>query len=178
MSMARRTQAWVVCVGVFAALVLSNPSAGFCHDASWHKRRGDQALTQGDFSRAIEEYQGALAFNPQSTATYFNLAIAYYSSGDVRGAAAALERLLERDPHDVEALYNLGCLYLYQWETKKARAAFQHAKQCSDGDSTFTPLLESGLAFLDELDHRDLFSRSEILQALSHEYVLPLLLLQ
>jgi Flp pilus assembly protein TadD len=165
-----------------STLVLSNPLVGFCQQASrvesseqaaLHKRRGDEALSQAEFSRSIAEYHAALALNPQSTATYFNLAIAYYSNGEIREAAAALEQLLERNPHDAEAAYNLGCLYLYQQDTKKARTTFQHAKQCSNGDPTFVPLIDGGLAFLDELHNADLFSRSEILVLLSQEHLAP-----
>ncbi len=150
------------------AICFSSPELGWCQivrgrsapeQALLRKLTGDCYLSQGKISRSIEEYKKALLLNSHSTATYFNLAIAYYAQRNLEGATSALEELLKINEQDVEAWYNLACLNLYQQDTEKAKLHFEKAKLCCDCNSKFVPLIMQGLEFLNELKnsgHQDL----------------------
>lgn len=115
------------------------------------KQKGLSYLQSGKHELAINEYEKAIAFDSKSTATYFNLAIAYYGVRNIEGATQALERLIEIEPNDVEALYNLACLKLYKQDCKKAKIYFEKARECCAKNPEFEPLITKGLEFLDRL---------------------------
>lgn len=127
------------------------PGTAYCQAAD-HKAAADRLLARGRAERAALEYRKALALHPASTAAYFNLAIAEYQLKNLDGAAWALERLLEIDSEDVEALYNLGCLELYRQDLQKAEIYFKKAREYCERDPRFFPLIDQGLGFLDELE--------------------------
>ena len=113
-------------------------------------------LKEEKFTLAIENYEKAAQCDPAlSTATYFNLAIAYYATRNMSGAIASLEKLIAIDPADVEAQYNLACLRLYKGDTKKAKLHFEQARNCCDRDPKFRPFIDKGLKFLDQLKKAD-----------------------
>ncbi len=120
--------------------------------AADHKTAADRLLQRGHPDQAMAEYHRSLALEAQSPATYFNLAIAAYSIRNLDQAAWALEKLLELDPQDVEALYNLGCLELYRQDLRKARTYLERARGCCNRDRRFAPLIDRGLGFVDELE--------------------------
>ena len=145
---------------LFALMVLFNAPTSWGEtadspEAVRHKISGDQYLREGKLSLAVADYNKAVSLNPHSTATYFNLAIALYAEKDVAGAASALQNILEIDPSDVEALYNLACLKLYLKHIQEAKNYFQKAKSCCQHDSHFRPLIEQGLGYLNELTAMD-----------------------
>lgn len=116
---------------------------------------GDQYLKAGEVTLAIREYKRAVVINPASTATYFNLAIAYYQDKNIEGAISALEKIAELNPLDVEAQYNLACLWLYQKDLNRAKSHFEKAKACCDGNPEFATLTRQGLEYLDEIQKMD-----------------------
>src|SRR3990167_1680329 len=77
------------------------------------KASADQLLKNGKILAAIKDYRKAIRLDSTNTALYFNLAIAHYSNHDMKNSALVLEKLVELDPSDTEALYNLGCVKLY-----------------------------------------------------------------
>ncbi len=145
-------------LGLISTFYVQN---GFCNDSVipgkyfGHKLAGDQYLQSEKFNSAVSEYENALRVNPKSTATYFNLAIASYLNGDLRGAVSALEKLLKLDPADVEAHYNLGCLKLILQDLNGSKASFEKAKLCRGQNPAFSPLVSQGLEFLDEFTKLD-----------------------
>ncbi len=115
------------------------------------KQNGLSYLQSGKYELAIQEYEKAIKLDSKSTATYFNLAIAYYGVRNIEGATQALERLIEIEPNDVETLYNLACLKLYKQDYKKAKVNFEKARECCAKNPEFEPLITKGLEFLDHL---------------------------
>lgn len=116
-----------------------------------HKITGDYLLKTGQPVLAAHEYRKALNLNSQASDIYFNLAIACYANRDLGGAIAALESLTILEPADIEAFYNLGCLYLYDERIEQAKKYFKKAKSISSNDSLFVPLIAQGLEFAEEL---------------------------
>ena len=146
-------------IGLIVAGLTLSPQLGWCSkpapEALQYKVSGDRYLKDGEIAPAIQEYQKAVAINPKSTATYFNLAIAYYLDKDMVGAISALEKIVELNPLDVEAQYNLACLWLYQKDLNKAKYHFEKAKACCDGLPRFASLTHQGLEYVNELKSID-----------------------
>jgi tetratricopeptide (TPR) repeat protein len=138
------------------AVLLLNAQSAWCAKVSDSRRAleykvsGDLSLKSGDALRAIAEYQKAIELNPHSTATLFNLAIAYYSIRDIDGTISTLKKILAIDPADVEVNYNLACLLLYQGNLKDAQLHFEKTKACCDGNPKFGALASQGLEYLNE----------------------------
>lgn len=135
------------------------PSSGWTKtlraSAQDHKILGDHYLRNGKTSSAISEYQKALRINPNSEATYFNLAIAFYTERNMDSAISALGEVLKLNPADIEAQYNLACLKLYQRKIDNAKIHFEKAKECCPQNSSFIPLIQQGLDFVNDLEKTD-----------------------
>jgi cytochrome c-type biogenesis protein CcmH/NrfG len=88
---------------------------------------GAVLLRAGTYAKAAEQYRGALAASPDETAAQIGLAAALRGESNgkdaklIDEARTLLEKVLERDPHNISALFNMGIL---QAETlKKPEAA-------------------------------------------------------
>ena len=74
-------------------------------------------LRAGAYAKAAEQYKSALAAAPDETAAQIGLAAALRGESDgkdaklLEEAQALLEKVLERDPHNVAAHFNMGVLY-------------------------------------------------------------------
>jgi tetratricopeptide (TPR) repeat protein len=150
---------YAIWIGLVVTGLVLSPQLGWCKASGagfeHHKVSGDRYLKAGEIASAIQEYQKAVAINPKSTATHFNLAIAYYLDKDMVGAISALEKIVELNPLDVEAQYNLACLWLYQKDLNKAKYHFEKAKACCDGLPRFASLTRQGLEYVNELHSID-----------------------
>lgn len=77
---------------------------------------GAVLLKAGAYGKAVEQLRSALAAAPEDTAAQIGLAAALrgHSEGKnakmLEEAKGILERVVERDPHNVSALFNLGVL--------------------------------------------------------------------
>ncbi len=156
---------WITGLGL-VALILGVSSPAYSQNAGsiskegvLHKLTADRYLKNGDAASAISEYQKAVTLNPHSTATLFNLAIAYYSIQNIEGATSTLEKILAIDPSDVEAEYNLACLLLYQGNLKDAQLHFEKTKSCCDANPQFGSLASQGLEYLNEFKSLNSSSR-------------------
>lgn len=127
----------------------ANPVARAVSQAS-----ADKLLLEGKISLAIQEYESALKIHP-TPALYFNLAIAYYQTKRLSDAIAALEALLKMAGEDVEARYNLGCLWLYKGDFEKAAFEFQKALSCCAEAPEFAPLIRQGLKLSGQIKKAD-----------------------
>ena len=150
--------------GLLSALA---PASAFSGSEA-HRTAGNRCLEQGRTAAAISEYREALAADPSSTAVYFDLAIAYHSLSRTQEAASALEKLVELDPRDVEAYYNLGCLALYRGELGQAKLFFIKARTCRDRDPDFAPLVDQGLEFVDLISEKDPVTQKVILYSIQN----------
>jgi tetratricopeptide (TPR) repeat protein len=136
-----------------------------------YKKRGDQFLQVKKTTLAIAQYHKALEINPRSTSTYFNLAIAYYEERSLDKAIQALEKLIEIDPEDAEARYNLGCLRLYKGDFQEAHLHFQDGLRCCEKAPQFLPYMQKGLKLIEQIQQTD--QSTQGLLFLMTQYGLP-----
>jgi tetratricopeptide (TPR) repeat protein len=65
---------------------------------------------RGDYGRALEEIERALAVEPSRPLELYALTLRA-KGGDFEGAVAQLEAMIEEKPQDDELIYNLGVIY-------------------------------------------------------------------
>lgn len=140
---------------IIGAWVFLSSTSAYCQTFGEYKEAGDIYLRSGKSAIAIGEYKKALELNPGSTAVTFNLAIAYYKERDLKATISVLEKLVQFDPNDTEAYYNLGCLKLYGRNFEAARHCFKKARA------------EQTLEFVDKLRSLDPQTQSAVLLSLA-----------
>ena len=119
-------------------------------------------LSQPGSERAVEVLREAVEAFPNLPGPRNNLAIALSRTGDRAGAREELNKLLEMDPLNFSALYNVGALYAQETNAPAAIPWLRRAmEQMSPAqfrsylnDPDFAPIRESPeyLQFLQELD--------------------------
>lgn len=78
-------------------------------------------------------YRQVLAAQPDDSAVLVNLAGLYYRLGIYGAARQCYERIPEKD-RDLQVAVNLGRLYLFQGDQKRARASWERALALNPGD--------------------------------------------
>lgn len=85
-------------------------------DTTSRLNMGAVLLRAGSYAKAAEQYKSALAAAPDETAAQIGLAAALRGESNgkdvakIEEARALLDKVLERDPHNVAALFNMGIL--------------------------------------------------------------------
>lgn len=82
--------------------------------------QAEQAMLAGDASAAASMWRERLQRTPDDTFAELNLARALGGGGDFPGAIAVLERLVERDPNDPRAWYELGKFSILHGQAQRA----------------------------------------------------------
>jgi tetratricopeptide (TPR) repeat protein len=78
---------------------------------------GAVLLRAGAYAKAMDQFRSALAAAPDDTAAQLGLAAALRAGSEGKNAKmldeakGLLEKIVERDPHNLAALFNLGVLY-------------------------------------------------------------------
>lgn len=90
-----------------------------------------EAAAHGDISKLpdsvqIMQYQMLLYMSPDDAETKNSLAMAYVRTGKLPEAAAELAGVLQKDPHNFDALDGMGIILLRQ---KKADQALKHLER-------------------------------------------------
>lgn len=88
---------------------------------------GRYYLKNGDYEKAVSEYQKALGMDPQSVAAYNGIGIAYTMLEKYEDAVAAQQKALELQPDFAKAHAGLGLAYLRQHKTELALTHYQQA---------------------------------------------------
>lgn len=68
---------------------------------------GNKFFQEGDFEKAIKNYEMVLKSGSESTALYYNLGNAHFQSGGLSEAILHYEKAKKIDPVDKDVLYNL-----------------------------------------------------------------------
>ena len=87
---------------------------------------GRHYLKDGDYEKAVWEYQKALGMNPKLVAAYNGIGVAYTMLEEYEAAIAAQQKALELQPGFAKAHAGLGLAYLRQ---DKTRLALTHYRQ-------------------------------------------------
>jgi tetratricopeptide (TPR) repeat protein len=86
-------------------------------DTTSRLNMGAVLLRAGAYAKAAEQFKGALASSPDDTQAQIGLAAALRGESEgknakmIDDAKSLLEKVLDRDPHNIAALFNLGVLY-------------------------------------------------------------------
>lgn len=107
---ARIAQLWVRAGGPTAALLMA---------------RGSRNMAAGEAGEAIQDFDAALALEPNLTDAFGRRAMARYHAGDVTGAIRDLEEALRREPRYFAAWRNLSGLAEAQGNFTGALAAWR-----------------------------------------------------
>lgn len=62
----------------------------------------------GEYERAIDAYQRAISFDPDAEDIHLSLANLYIRIGNIQSAKEALQKVIDLNPHQIEALEHLG----------------------------------------------------------------------
>eukprot|EP01037_Dinobryon_pediforme_P008875 gene8876-8964_t len=92
---ARIAQLWIRAGGPTAGLLMT---------------RGSRNLAAGDGAEAIQDFDAALALEPNLTDAFGRRAMARYQAGDIKGALRDLEETLRREPRHFGAWRSLSSL--------------------------------------------------------------------
>jgi Tfp pilus assembly protein PilF len=133
---------FVAGVLVFVALLFSHephshawqrtaptPAAKISGEAQRLNTLGVAHMNQGKNAEAQEQFEKALAADPNFAQAKMNLGISLLAQQKLEPARAALEDAAKKLPDDPYAWYNLGLVYKDSADTEKAIAAFQHVEK-------------------------------------------------
>jgi tetratricopeptide (TPR) repeat protein len=103
----------------FSVMDKFNARAYFC--------RGNARADKGDLRGAIQDFDKAIAFNPQDSGALNNRGYARRKTGDTDGAIKDFDRAILMDPDNSQAHNNCGTLRFEQKDFVGAVAAFSRA---------------------------------------------------
>lgn len=72
--------------------------------------KAKSALNNQDFKKAIQFYEKALEFNPNSNSAKINIAVAYFQDSQIEKANEIFKQLNEESPDNLKVLYNLAII--------------------------------------------------------------------
>ncbi len=103
--------------------------------ARWHNNQGVVYMDQHHYARAKEEFERAIALDPEHVNSHANLGIAYYCLGKYDSAGTALRTALGHDPRHLHSHYTLGLIYSAQGKQYElALKAFEQVAQADPDD--------------------------------------------
>ncbi len=92
-----------------------------------HNLKGVKYYNEREFSRALSEFEKAIAFKSDYAEPYNNMGIIFKKSGDIEKALRYYEKALLLNPEYAEALNNSGVLLLSMGRIKNAESKFKKA---------------------------------------------------
>ena len=99
---------WKYIIIAFAVLFAACPEVSGQYDTDRFYLRGRQALIEGKYSTAIENFNILVRLDPDSYETFFFRGIAKYNLGDFRGALDDFEMAVEINPVYTDAYHYKG----------------------------------------------------------------------
>lgn len=112
--------------------LLSGCSGDGAKKQAAYRQAGITCMEQGDYTNAVVAFEAALQQKiggigaDELDISYYKGA-AQYASGDLEGAMATYNAILDYDKKQPDAYYLRGCLYLKQGNTEAAKADFENA---------------------------------------------------
>ena len=114
-----------ILVPLLAALMLAPQQSAYASDT----RDGIAAYEKGDFEQALKHFIDAQLKAPDKPETLYNVADAYYKTGNFDAAAEHYKQALETDDEQLKrkALYNLGNAEFRRGKAKEAIGHYEAA---------------------------------------------------
>ena len=113
---------------------------------------GKLELKAGRFAQAAGWLERAVQLSPSSV-DYCNLGVAYFRQHALERAVAALERALEVDANNVDAIWNLGLVLLARGETERGLPLLTRAAELRPESQAFQLTLGNVLLAAEEVEH-------------------------
>ena len=121
-----------------------------------HEMLGAMFAQRGDWKVAVENLEASVAREPTSTTGWNILIVAYSKLGEMEKAELAAEKVLEIDPHHVNALINLGGLKIDLGFHDEGIQLFRRALvQAPESAAAYSGLL-FGMLFSSEVRVKDI----------------------
>jgi Tfp pilus assembly protein PilF len=117
---------------VSGAVFVYGRVAGDSAPGDFHVRTGNYRLEDGLFEQAIQEFEKALAEDPEHIGAHLGLAVAYMQMGRLEEAIAAFDRTLSLDPELAVAYADRGIAWDRLGEPEKALADYRAALALDD----------------------------------------------
>ncbi len=140
----RRSKIMVACwivAAVFFGSCDRSPEAKLAK----HVKRGDEYVKEEKFKEAVIEYRNAVKAVPKDPAAHWKLAKASLEAKDIRTAFAELQKTVELDPNNFEALGKLGEIYVMAGKKDEATQIADNLVKNRPNDPQGY-ILQSGLA--------------------------------
>ena len=140
----KRSMVVAMCGIVSAVLLIScdrSPEAKLAK----HIRRGDEYVKEEKFKEAVIEYKNAVKAAPKDPAAHWKLAKASLEAKDLRTAFAELQKTVELDPANHDALGKLGEIYVMAGKKDEAAQIADNLVKSRPNDPQGY-ILQSGLA--------------------------------
>ena len=116
-------------------------------DSSYlHSRVGSLHLLAGRHREAIQELQLAKALDPEDTRGLLSLAQAYEGAGEIREAIGTCERLIEKEPANLEARFQRARLRQKEGDVQTALKEYREIIDLASGRGAVTDREASILA--------------------------------
>eukprot|EP01031_Cornospumella_fuschlensis_P041384 gene41384-50500_t len=128
-----------------ATLKYINPELG-----AQAKERGNTFFREGNFPKAIEEYEEAVKRDPKNAAYHNNLAAAYLKMGLFNDAKRAVEKSLELDKTYVKAWAKKGDIEFFMKEYHKSMDSYKAGLQIEPDNSLCKQGLQKTLMKIQE----------------------------
>jgi len=106
-----------------------------------HNNLGDYYGRQGNFEKAVEEFQTAIKLQPNYGDAYHNLGNTYQQVQKYDLALASYQKALEFNPNLWQSLVNIGIIYYKNGDKQKAQEEFQKALKIDPQNAKIKELL-------------------------------------
>ncbi|MBF1346040.1 MAG: tetratricopeptide repeat protein, partial [Megasphaera micronuciformis] len=89
--------------------------------------RGNATGSQSDIQEGIRKIEKALTVNPDDTASFYNLALAYKIAGRTDEAVTWFQKVIDKDPQNTWSYYGIASIYGDRGNAEKAVEYLQKA---------------------------------------------------
>lgn len=113
-----------VCTRAIEFLSLERPDL-----AKAYYSRGTEWASQGNFDRAIADYNMAIELDPKLASAYYNRALAWSARGESDRALADYDAALKLSPRDISAWIGRGAESIAKGDYRRAIEDYEHALQ-------------------------------------------------
>jgi tetratricopeptide (TPR) repeat protein len=121
--------------------------------------KGNAAMKRGEFGKAKEQFESAIAVYPEFALAHHNLAVTALSLKDVQRARDEFQAAVKSDPQMTSAYQNLGVLEIQQQNLSAALGPLQTANRLNPADLKTLTLLAYCQALTHDLETSVLTAR-------------------